>query len=35
MNDLFVENCNHAFCLECIRKWRKSSGGKKEVKYDL
>jgi len=27
-----LENCNHAFCLECIRKWRKSSGGKKEVK---
>ncbi|XP_065058992.1 probable E3 ubiquitin-protein ligase makorin-1 [Rhopilema esculentum] len=27
-----LENCNHTFCLQCIRKWRQSSGGKKEVK---
>eukprot|EP00794_Sanderia_malayensis_P007547 gene7547-8384_t len=27
-----LENCNHAFCLSCIRKWRSSSGQSKIVK---
>ena len=33
---LFLANCNHAFCLSCIRQWRgtSDSSANKIVRYD-